>query len=329
MPPLRILSRADVEAAVDMPTAIATVRRAFVELSTGQAHVPLRTAIPVSPDATSLVMPAYLGGSGGLGLKVVNVYPGNIARGLPLIHALVIVLDAATGAPVAALEGGGLTALRTGAASGVATDLLAWPDARRLTVFGAGTQAEPQALAVCAVRPIERVTIVSTMPGSAQALAERLAGQPTVPPAIDIVDNPALAVADADIICTATTSPTPVFPAKALPDGVHINAIGAFTPITREIPGEVVARARIVVDQRVAAEAEAGDLVIPWRAGESPGPAAWTEIGLIAAGRAPGRQSREEITLFKSVGNAVQDIAVAALAVQRAAERGLGTVVEL
>lgn len=329
MPTVRVLSRADVAAVVDMPTAIAAVRQAFIELSTGQAAVPMRTALPIPPDATSLIMPAYLGGDHGLGLKVVNVYPGNAQRGLPLIHALVVVFDAATGAPVAALEGGGLTALRTGAASGVATDLLAWPDARRLTVFGAGAQAAPQVLAVCAVRPIERVTIVSTVPGSAQALAERLAGEPTISSDIDIVDNPALAVADADIVCTATTSPTPVFPAKALPDGVHINAIGAFTPTTREIPGEVVARARIVVDQRAAAEAEAGDLVIPWRAGEAPGPTAWTEIGLIAAGQAPGRQSREEITLFKSVGNAVQDIAVAALAVRRAVERGLGMVVAL
>lgn len=329
MPPLRVLSRADVLAAVDMPTAIAAVRRAFIELSLGQARVPLRAAIAVPPDATSLVMPAYLDGSHSLGLKVVSVTPGNAARDLPLIHALVIVLDAVTGAPVAALEGGGLTALRTGAASGVATDLLAWPDARRLTVFGAGAQAEPQVLAVCAVRPIECVTIISTMPGSAQALAERLAGQPGVPSAIDIVDHPALAVADADIICTATTSPTPVFPGKALGDGAHINAIGAFTPTTREIPGEVVARARIVVDQRAAAEAEAGDLLIPWQAGEAAGPDTWTEIGLIAAGRAPGRQSRQEITLFKSVGNAVQDIAVASLAAQRAVERGLGVVVEL
>lgn len=329
MAQLRVLSRSDLQQALDMVAAIQAVRQAFVDLSTGRAVVPVRAAIPIAPDATSLVMPAYLETSGGLGLKVVNVYPQNVSRGLPLIHALVILVDATTGAPLAALEGGWLTALRTGAASGVATDLLARLDARRLTLFGAGGQAETQALAVCAVRAVERLTIVSTAPGSAQALAERLANQPTMPRDIVVSDDAAQAVADADIVCTATTSPTPVFPGRALPDGAHVNAIGAFTTTTREVDADLVARARLVVDHRASAEAEAGDLVIPWRAGEGPGPEAWTELGRIAAGLAPGRQSGTEITLFKSVGNAVQDVAVAALAIQRAAERGLGALVDL
>ena len=328
MAQLRILSRADLRACVDMPTAIEAVRAAFIRLSTGQATVPIRAAIPVPPNATMLVMPAHVADSG-LGVKVVSVTPDNPRRGLPLIHALVVVLDPVTCAPLAALEGGWLTAWRTGAASGVATSLLARPDARRLTVFGAGAQAGPQILAVCAVRAIERVTICSRTRGRAEALAGRLAGQPGVPTDIRVVDDPAQAVADADVVCTATTSPTPVFPGLALPPGAHVNAVGAFTASTRETDDDLVRRARLVCDERHAAQEEAGDLVIPWRAGRIGGPETWTELGLIAAGRAPSRATGDEVTFFKSVGNAAQDMAVAAVAVAAAAARGLGAVVEL
>lgn len=329
MPQLRVLSRADVQASVNMPDAIEAVRHAFIQLSTGQATVPVRTALPVPPNAVALVMPAHLAASRGLGLKVVTVYPNNPTAGLPLIHALVVVLDAATGAPVAAVEGGWLTALRTGAGAGVATDLLARPDARTLTVFGAGVQAETQLLAVCAVRNIERVILCERTPSRAHALADRLAGRNRVPQTIEVSLDPAQAAGQADVICTATTSPTPVFPGAAVRPGTHLNAIGAFTTHTREVDGEVIRRARLVVDERAAAEAEAGDLVIPWRAGETPGPDGWTELGEIAAGLAPGRQSADEITFFKSVGNAVQDVAVAGVAVSRAASLGLGVVVGL
>ena len=329
MPSLRVLSRADLQAALDMPSAIAAVRQAFAQLALGRAQVPLRAALNVGADAVTLVMPAYLADSSGLGLKVVSVTPANTTRGLPLIHALVVVLDAQTGAPVAALEGGWLTALRTGAASGVATDLLARTDAETLAVFGAGTQGETQALAVCAVRRIRHLRIYDRTPGKADALAARLAGQHRIPADIAAAPDPLSAVADADIVCTATTSPSPVFPGNALRPGAHVNAIGAFTLGTRELDEGVVGRARIVVDERGAALAEAGDLVIPWQAGEAVGPDEWTELGGIAAGLAPGRQHADEITLFKSVGNAVQDVAVAALAVTRAAERSLGTLVAL
>ena len=326
---LRVLSRADLHSALDMPSAIAAVRQAFAQLALGRAQVPLRSALDCEGNAVALVMPAYLADTGGLGLKVVTVTPANTARGLPLIHALVVVLDAETGAPVAALEGGWLTALRTGAASGVATDLLARPDAQTLAVFGAGAQGETQTLAVCAVRQIRHVRLYDRTPGKAAALAERLAGQHRIPADIAAAPDPASAVADADIVCTATTSPTPVFPGDCLRPGTHVNAVGAFTLRTRELDEGVVGRARIVVDERNAAIAEAGDLVIPWQAGESVGPDEWTELGAIAAGLAPGRQHADEITLFKSVGNAVQDVAVAALAVTRAAERNLGTLVAL
>ncbi len=328
MTALRVLSRADLQATLDMPTAIAAVRQAFVELSTGRATVPVRTAVAAPPGATALVMPAYVPANQALGLKVVTVYPDNRARGLPLIHALVLVLDAATGAPLAALEGGWLTALRTGAASGVATDLLARRDAATLAVFGAGGQAEAQIQAVCAVRDIRRVVICSRTQARAEALAAQVAGQGRTPRDVQVVDDAARA-AEADIICTATTSATPVFPGAVVRPGTHINAVGAYTTTAREVDSDVVRRARLVIDERAGALAEAGDLVIPWQAGEGPGPEGWTEIGALAAGLAAGRQDAAEITLFKSVGNAVQDVAVASLAVARAAELGLGTVVTL
>ena len=247
-----------------------------------------------------------------------------------MLHALVILLDAETGAPVAALEGGWLTALRTGAASGAATDLLARPDARTLAVFGAGAQAETQMMAVCAVRSIERVWLCSRTPARAEALAARLAGHHGVPTDLRIVADPAQAAGEADIICTATTSPSPVFPGEAVRPGTHINAIGAFTTTAREVDTRLVQRAaRLVVDERAAAEAEAGDLVIPWQAGDGPGPESWIELGAIAAGLAQGRTEADQVTLFKSVGNAAQDVAVGALAVARAEARGLGVEVEL
>ncbi len=325
---LRVLSRADIQAAVTMREAIAAVHEAFIALSAGQATVPVRVGLPVPPRATALFMPAYA--VGGLGVKVVTVYPDNPARGLPLLHALVILLDAATGAPMAALEGGWLTALRTGAASGAATDVLARPSAQVLAVFGAGAQAETQTMAVCAVRPIERVVLCSRTPARAEALAQRLAGQPGIPADVRVVADPAQAAAEADVICTATTSATPVFPGEAVRPGTHVNAVGAFTTSAREVDTRLVQRAaRLVVDERAAAEAEAGDLVIPWRAGDAPGPEGWTELGAVAAGQAPGRTAADEITLFKSVGNAVQDVAVGALAVARARALGLGVEVEL
>lgn len=280
--------------------------------------------------ATALFMPAHLGGGGGLGLKVVTVYPGNPTRGLPLIHALVVVLDAETGEPVAALEGGWLTALRTGAASGVATDLLARPDSHTLAVFGAGAQAETQIMAVCAVRPIQRVLLCSRTRTRAETLAARLAGQGDIPPLIQVIDDPGRAVAEADVICLATTAATPVLSGAAVRLGTHVNAVGAFTTTTREVDTVFIQRAaRLVVDERAAAEAEAGDLVIPWSQGEGPGPAGWTEVGEIAAGLAAGRVGSDEITFFKSVGNAAQDVAVGTLAVRRAVDSELGIVVAL
>ncbi|MGD8625886.1 MAG: hypothetical protein PVJ34_15225, partial [Anaerolineae bacterium] len=173
---IRILSGADVRRAVTMAQAIEAVKQAYVQLSTGQAVVPLRTPVDVAHrEAVTLFMPAYLASSDALGAKIVSVFPHNPSRGLPLIHAAVIVVDAETGRPLALIDGTYLTALRTGAASGAATDLLARPDARVATIFGAGTQARTQLEAVCTVRPIEKAWVYDTLPEAAEAYAAEMA----------------------------------------------------------------------------------------------------------------------------------------------------------
>jgi len=328
---MHILSGADVRRAVTMSEAIQAVRQAYIQLSAGQAVVPLRTPVPIEQrGAVTLFMPAYLAHSDALGAKIVSVFPGNTAQGLPLIHALVIVVDAATGRPLALLDGTYLTALRTGAASGVATDLLARPDARVVAIFGAGAQARTQLEAVCTVRTIEKVWVHDTAPEAAAAYVQEMRehGRP-VPADISVAESPAQATAQADIICTATTSSTPVFDDAHLKPGVHVNGIGAYTPEMQEIPAETVVRAKVVVDSRSASLEEAGDLIIPLRQGLITRDDIYGEIGEIAAGQIPGRESDQEVTFFKSVGIAVQDVAVADLVLRRATELGLGLEVEL
>ncbi len=327
MSTIRILTAADVAAALSMTDCIAAVRSAFAQLSAGQASVPVRTQWP-GQGGTALVMPAYLSADGGLGAKIVAVFPGNPGRGLPTVNALVTLLQADTGQPVALLDGTYLTALRTGAASGVATDLLAAPDAETLALFGAGAQARTQLLAVCTVRRIRTVWVYDPTPQRAQALVFEMQGRAPIPPDLRIAGSPAEALAEAAIVATATTSEAPVFADGDVRPGTHINAVGAFTPQMQEIPAATVARARVFVDQRAAALAEAGDLITPINQGLLD-PARLSESGEVANGQAAGRQAREQITLFKSVGVAVQDVAAARRALQAAEAQGLGTVVEL
>lgn len=326
---MRILSADDIRRAVTMPDAIDAVASAFVQLSTGRAVVPLRAHLQQrAHESHTFVMPAVLEESGGLGLKVVSVFPHNAARhSLPRIHALVTMLDAATGRPAAVLEGSYLTALRTGAASGAATRALAREESRVLVVIGAGAQAPHQVEAVCTVRPIERVIIVNRNRERAERMAAWLRER-SITSDIDIVSSASAAIRQADIICCATSSPTPVFDDADLRPGTHINGIGSFTPRMVEVPPETVARAYVVVDQQTAAWAEAGDLQHARNLGlldESQ----TVELGMVLAGRSPARTSDEQITFFKSVGNAVQDIAVAQLALREAERLGLGVEVTL
>jgi len=328
---IKILSGTDVKKAVSMAQAIGAVKEAYIQLSSGKAEMPLRTPLPVEKQkGITLFMPAYLSESNALGEKIVSVFPQNLSRGIPSIHAVVIVVDAETGRPIAVMDGTYLTALRTGAASGVATDLLARSEASVVSIFGAGVQARTQLEAVCTVRPFKKVWVYDQEPKIAEGYAAEMSacGSP-IPSDIFVAESPAQAAREAEVICTATTSHEPVFEDKDLKPGVHINAVGAYTPEMQEIPSSTVIRAKVVVDSRQACLAEAGDLIIPVKQGLITEEYIHGEIGKAAAGKIPARESDEEITLFKSVGLAVQDVAVAEFALAKARETDLGLDVDI
>jgi len=314
-----------------MKECIELMKAAFAQLSSGQAHVPLRSQLPVTAhEGVTIFMPAYLAQSGDLGAKIVSVFPRNLKANLPTIHAVVFVIDSRTGIPVALMDGTYLTALRTGAASGAATDLLARKDARVLVLFGAGTQARTQLEAVCTVRPITQVLVCDVDPKRAKDFVEEMKsrGAP-IPNDIRWITSAEEGVKEADILCTATTSSKPVFDGKALRPGTHINAVGAYTPLMQEVDSETILRAKVVIDSRQASLAEAGDLIIPLQQGVINEKHIHAEIGEIVAGLRPGRESMDEITYFKTVGVAVQDVAAARRVLDKATELGLGTEVEL
>jgi ornithine cyclodeaminase len=324
MADIRILTGQDVRAALTMPEAIAAVREGFIALSTGRALVPVRGVFQ-QPEGVTLTMPAHIQGAAISTVKVVSVFGGNPAKGLPAVTAAVLVLDAATGRPLALLDGTILTAIRTGAASGVATDLLARPDARILGVIGAGPQARTQIEAVCAVRPVTEIRLYSR--SGADELAAELRDR--YPAGVRAVASRREALAGADILVAATNSKTPVIYLGDVSPGAHINGVGSFTPEMQEIAADVVTHAKVVVDHRESAWAEAGDLIIPRDQGVFSETGVHAELGEIAAGIRPGRESAAEITLFKSVGNAVQDAVVAAVVLDKAARLNLGTVAAL
>ncbi len=323
---LTILSAADLAEALPMPRAVAAMKDAFAALSAGEARVPQRTVIE-SPehDAVTLDMPAVVSGLG-LGTKLVSVFPRNRERDLPVVNGLVVLLDPETGAPRALCEGSELTALRTGAASGAATDLLARDDARIGAVIGTGAQARTQLLAIDAVRELESIRIFSRSPESIARFVVEM--EPRVGARLEAATSARAAVEGADVICAATSSAIPVLDGDWLAPGCHLNGVGSYTTEMQEVDEASVRRCRIFVDQRSAALAEAGDLVIARRAGVT-SPERWTELGEVVRNPDLGRRNREERTFFKSVGVAVQDIVAGAVAVAEARRRGLGQTVEL
>ncbi len=322
-----VLTAEEVRKALPMNEAIEAMKRAYAAFSDGRAEVPLRARVPVAPhEALSLVMPAFVWGAAGeaLAIKVVSLYPQNPGRNLAYIQAAVLVLEPDTGRAQALLEGSSLTAIRTGAASGAAIDLLARVDSSVLAVFGAGTQARTQLEAACTVRRIERVFVYDRDSGKASALAAEMAGQGSIPRAILAAATPAEGVREADIICTATTSLTPVFEDRHVKPGTHISAVGSYTPDMQEVPQETILRARVVVDSRAACLEEAGDLIQPLRLGLFNDTHIHAELGEIVLGRKTGRDSAAQITYFKSVGIAVQDAVAAQVALKNARRMKLG-----
>src|SRR5215813_13377 len=328
---MRLLTRSDIQQSISMRETVEVVKRAFGGLSTGSADIPLRTVLSLPKhDGVTLFMPGYLSDSESLAVKLVSVHNRNPERNLPLINAVVIVIDPATGQAVAAIEGGYLTALRTGAGSGAATDLLARRDAEVAAIIGAGAQARAQTLAVAAVRPIKRLWIYSRSRRRVEELITDVGPQLGTSIELLAADSPSQAVSEALVICAATTSTSPVFEGADLRPGAHVNGVGSFRPAMQEIDCVTLQRAsKIVVDSREGALTEAGDLLVAIERGEIQSSDIYAEIGEIAAGLKAGREDDDEITYFKSVGNAAQDAAVAQAIYQRALRDDLGVEIDL
>jgi ornithine cyclodeaminase/alanine dehydrogenase-like protein (mu-crystallin family) len=327
---IRVLNASEVRQALPMASAIEAMKEAFSPLSNGKATVPIRSHVEVKRhEGITLFMPALLHESQDLAIKIVSVFPRNFERGLSTINALVVAIDTETGMPTAVMEGASLTAMRTGAASGAATDLLARNEAKTVAIFGSGVQARTQLEAVCTVRHIQEVRVYSLDEPGTRSYTEEMGGFGPIPENIQIAESPGEAIDEADIICTATTSSTPVFDGKDLKPGAHINAVGSFTPEMQELDVETVKKSLVVVDSREAALIEAGDLIIPIKSGEITPEWIHAEIGELVTGVKPGRTDPHQITLFKSVGIAVQDAISASLALTEAEEAGLGKIIRL
>ena len=306
---LRILSGKEVARALSMGRTIELMREAYETLSAGGVEVPLRTAL-TNEAGTVLYKPAYSERAGIFCAKVVSVFPENAASGLEVCPGVLIVNAADTGMPIALIEAGYLTSLRTGAGTGVATDLFASTNARVAALFGTGGQARHQLEAMLAVRAFEIVYVFSRNPDHAMRFCEEhtgLAGE------CRLVPNPDRSVLrDCEVITTATTSPTPVFTADEVSLTVHINAIGSLGKERTELCADTVLGSRFVVDQRAACLVEAGEICVVREAGQLPDDFHPEEIGEVIARGSTPREFEDERTVFKSVGNAVQDLACVA-----------------
>ena len=329
-----ILNRHDVRAALSMTDAISAAEEAYRKWSGKKADIPLRTPVR-SPDGPgiALFMPGYVQGDvGTLGAKIISIFEKNPQRGLTTVQSVFVLLNPETGEVLAVMEAGTLTALRTGAGTGAATKLLANPDASVATVFGAGAQARTQLEAMACVRPLQQVFVCDIDAGRAAAFASEMGDylrdlRPSI--SVSATTDVAAAVSQSDLIACATTSPTPLFPGDLVKPGAHVNAIGTYTPDRRELGEELLRRAdKIVVDSTEAVLSEAGDFIIPINKGVFSEDRIHGEVGEILLGRKPGRERRDEITVYKAVGMATLDLLAGRMAYEKALEKGLGVRVE-
>jgi ornithine cyclodeaminase/alanine dehydrogenase len=317
-----MLSRDDVAQVLTMSDCMDVVEKAFVELAEGTAVLPLR--IPIKPpDGLCLYMPAYLQQMGALACKVVTVYKDNPSKhGLPTTIGKVLVQNPETGEVVCIMDGGYLTAVRTGAASGVGTKYLAREDTGQVaSIFGAGVQAEMQLEAVYVARNLEKALVYDVSDKAADRFVEEMSKRLGLE--VAKVGSPEEAL-EADIICTATSSPEPIFDGGKVKPGTHINGIGSHTPNARELDVQIIKRSTLIADSREACLAEAGDIIIPINNGELTEDHMVADLGEVVTGKYPGRKSDDEITLLKSNGLAIQDVAAAKLVYDKAKEAGIG-----
>jgi ornithine cyclodeaminase/alanine dehydrogenase len=320
-----LLDRTTLKSVLTMEDCIPVVEDAFKTYTRSNAIMPQRAVFPIEPhQGAFLVMPAYLGGkAAAFATKIVSVYPENVDKHhIPTVLATVCLFDIETGALLSVMDGAFITAMRTGAASGVATKYLARQDSTTLGIFGAGIQAKTQAMAICAVRDVNAIKVYDIDTLRCQQFSEALS---TVL-SIDVVAcrRAQEAIEGSDIICTATTSTSPVFRGEWLSPGTHINGIGSYTPFTRELDTTTIKRAKVVVDSKTAALQEAGDILIPISEKVITATHIYAEIGEVIIGSKASRIDASEITVFKSLGLAVQDVATARLAYDIAQSQSSG-----
>lgn len=297
---MRLVGANELRALIPMRAAIDALERAFG--AEDPAGAPPRSHLGTAA-GTLLMMPAA--GDAGVGVKLVTLTPANPEEGLPLVQAVYVLFDPRTQAPLAVIDGAALTALRTAAVSALATEWLARPDATRLVVFGSGVQARSHLEAMCLVRPVGSVTVVSRNDTHAAAFADDVREE-----GLHVRVGTPADVEVADLICTCTTSESPLFDGRKLAPGAHINAVGSYQPGTRELDTATIVRAKVVVERRVAALLEAGDLLIPIGEGAIGPEHLVADLGELVSG-AVVRTSEDDVTVFKSVGLAFEDLVVA------------------
>jgi len=323
-----VLSHAEVLELLPMKECIAVMREALIALAAGKAHQPLRTIIR-PPDAKGVMglMPAYASGDrAAFGLKAICVFPGNPAKGLDSHQGGVLLFSAETGELLAMMNASAITAIRTAAVSGVATDLLARVDACNLALIGSGVQARSHLVAMSEVRSIKRGRIASRNLEHAQNFCEEM--RPDFPFALEPAETVAEALEGADLIVTTTTAVEPIVRREWISAGAHLNLVGSSTPNTREVDSETMAAASLFVDRRESTINEAGDYLLAAREGVIGPDHIRAEIGEVLIGEKPGRTSPDEITLFKSLGLAVEDLFAADYLYRKAREEKIGSWVE-
>jgi ornithine cyclodeaminase len=311
-----VLNGDDIRRLVTIADLIDPITIAMVGVSRREAQLPLRQAIPLSGQDKFGVMPGALGGDASYGVKLLSLFPRNPDRGLSSHSGVMLVFDRQTGLPSACLDAAVLTALRTAAASAVATRLLARPDARRLAIIGAGEQAESHLIAMRLVRPLDTIVVWSRSRDKTEAFARKF----------DIIAAPTMAAAliDADIICTTTSATEPFLAATMISPGVHLNAVGGSMPYLRELQPDCVTALSFFTDYRPSLEAQAGEVIDARALGHISADWQATEIGEVIAGTRPGRTSDAQRTAYRSLGVASQDLAAADFIAARAAERKRG-----
>jgi alanine dehydrogenase len=323
-----VLSESQVQNLIDLDELIAALEQAHIQYSTGKAVMPVRLVVPLPQIQGRITsMPGYLSEDKALGMKVVTYFQDNPKQNLPAILATVMLFSAETGKIIAAMDGVYITAIRTACASALATKALANPATPVLGILGAGVQARAHILALTRVRQLSRIKLYSPSGKSALRIKGELEPQCGVP--IEVVNSPQDAVCDSDLLVTVTTAKEPIVKPEWLKPGAHINAVGSHRPDLREIDGATLKRAKVVVDSREAIMAECGDILLALNEKSISEADIHGEIGEVLAGGKTGRSSASEITLYKSVGIAIQDVATAQLVYRKALEQNVGTNVEI